>query len=195
MLASTDAPLCERCAWCWRACRPLSLLDLTCSLCHIPPRRACRPSQSPTGPSAYLPSCGSACATVISSIDDATLSLMRTGFTVTPRPRRAGGLVYALQARVHESKLGRAAEPAKGCGGDLTQLGPPGAGLRLSAQGKSTSGFQRLRGHAMGSDAPRSRHRMRFPRGHRDADDPGPRHLRRCYATIDGFRLWVRKRV
>jgi hypothetical protein len=36
-----------------------------------------------------LSTCGNAaCAAAISSIDDATLSLMKTGFTVSPRPQR-----------------------------------------------------------------------------------------------------------
>ncbi len=54
-------------------------LDLTCTLYHIPPRRAC-----PSINDKYSKvTCGtSACAEVISSIDDLTLSLLKTGFTV-----------------------------------------------------------------------------------------------------------------
>ena len=33
------------------------------------------------------------CAAAISSIDDAALSLMKTGFTVSPRPRRMPAVV------------------------------------------------------------------------------------------------------
>jgi hypothetical protein len=38
--------------------------------------------------------CGNAaCAAAISSIDDAALPLMKTGFTVSPRPRRMPAVV------------------------------------------------------------------------------------------------------
>jgi hypothetical protein len=96
-------------------CRPSpSVLDLTCSVYHIPPHRACPGAQSPA-------TCGNAaCAAAISSIDDATLSLMKTGFTVSPGPRRV--LVLArIQARVHGRAAGRAKEGME----DLTRLGPP----------------------------------------------------------------------
>ena len=65
-------------------CRPSpSVLDLTCSVYHISPRRAC--SGNAPSPS----TCGNAaCAAAISSLDTATLSLMKTGFTVSPRPQR-----------------------------------------------------------------------------------------------------------
>ena len=66
---------------------------------------------------------------------------MNTGFTVSPRPARAGGCVFALQARVHESVLGCAAGRAKEGVGDLTRLGPPGAGLRRAARGQSIEGI------------------------------------------------------
>ncbi len=58
-----------------------SVFDLTCSVYHIPPRRTCS-----GGPS----TCGNAaCAAAISSIDDAALDKMKTGFTVSPGPRGA----------------------------------------------------------------------------------------------------------
>ncbi len=77
-----------------------SVLDLTCSVYHIPPRRSCPVSRSCPGGSersdfspiwedilAYPRSrstcCNAACAAAISSIDDATLSQMKTGFTVS----------------------------------------------------------------------------------------------------------------
>jgi hypothetical protein len=102
----TDARMCERGVWCYPLSTPPSVLNLTCSLYHFPPRRVCT-----GGPS----TCGNAaCAAAISSIDDATLSLMKAGFTVSPCPaERAGGCAYALQTCVHESALGRAAGRAK----------------------------------------------------------------------------------
>ncbi len=113
-LASSDARLCERGAWCLSAL--LSLLDLTCSLYHISPRRACScgvQEEGEEGPeeggSGSGTASGTACAAALYSIDDMTLSLMKAGFTVSPRGRaaaRAGGCVYARQARVHDSALG-----------------------------------------------------------------------------------------
>ncbi len=50
---------------------------------HIPPRRSCRGHRA-TRACRHK----DACAAVISSIDDATLSQMKTGLTVSPRPRR-----------------------------------------------------------------------------------------------------------
>ena len=83
-LASTDARWCERgVGGLWN---PLSLLDLTCSLCHIPPRRAC-PCETGSATESATES-ASACAAAINFIDDMTLSLMKAGFTVSPRPRR-----------------------------------------------------------------------------------------------------------
>ena len=68
--------------------------------------------------------CGkAACAAAISSIDDAALSLMKTGFAVSPRPAaRAGGCVFALQARVHSQACGPWQGVQKGVWGALTQL-------------------------------------------------------------------------
>jgi hypothetical protein len=56
---------------------------------------------------------------------------------LAPPAARAGGCVFALQARAHESALGRAAGRAKEGMGDLTRLGPHGAGLRRAARGQS----------------------------------------------------------
>ena len=102
MLASTDARMCERGAWCLSALSP-SLLDLTCSLCHIPPRRACAGTDG-NAETMYSPAawCNySACAEAISSIDDAVLILMKTGFTVLPRPRRVLVVACTRSKRVY----------------------------------------------------------------------------------------------
>ena len=67
----------------------------------------------------YSPSsCGnSACAAAISSIDDAALSLMKTGFTVSPR--LAGVCVYALLDKCvcMRTRLGVRQGVPKGVGG------------------------------------------------------------------------------
>jgi hypothetical protein len=61
----------------------LDLLAL--SVHHVPPRRACS-----TGTSSQPKTCGNQeCSSAISSINDAALSLMKTGFTVSPRRLRA----------------------------------------------------------------------------------------------------------
>ena len=176
MLASTDARMCERGAWCLSALSP-SLLDLTCSLCHIPPRRAC-PGTDVDNETMYSPSTcdNSACAEAISSIDDAVLFSMKTGFTVLPRPRRVLVVACTRSKRVYmRARSGVRQGRAKGV--VLTQLGPPGTGLRRAARARRLSNcFAHLR----------SRHGMRTPREHRDADAPGAQHLRRRCATIDG---------
>ncbi len=87
--------------------------------------------------------CGSAaCAAVISTIDDTTLSSLKTGFIVSPRPR-AGGSVYALQARVNECALvcGRACK--RGCGdtdAHADAIGATRAGLRRAARQRWAKG-------------------------------------------------------
>ena len=157
------------------ACRPL--LDLTCSLYHIPPRRACPNTMGQNSSS----TCGNAaCAAAISSIDDATLSLMKTGFTVSPGPRRV--LVLArIQARVH----GRAAGRAKGGYGGSDAAGPLRAGLRRATRRESNEAIWNVRRDDR-DDVHYDPSTMRSPREHREADAPGARHvLRRC-RTIHG---------
>ena len=81
------------------------------ALYHIPPRSTCSGFHTDysgnetdylgTGFSRIIVKCDkAACAAAISSIDDAALSLMKTGFTVSPgRAAHAGGCcAYALQA-------------------------------------------------------------------------------------------------
>jgi hypothetical protein len=133
--------------------------------------------------------CGNAtCAAAISSIDDATLSLMKTGFTVSPRPRRVPAVARTRSKRVYMRALsGVQKRRAKEGMGDLTRLGPPCAGLRRAARGQSKEGIWSLRNLLQLSAYLRSRHGMRFPREHRDADTPGAQHLRRRYHPIHGF--------
>jgi len=79
--------MCECGVWCYPWSTP-SVLDLTCSVYHISPRRAC-PGTADQPPRYSQATCGNAvCAAAISSFDTATLSLMKTGFTVSPRPQR-----------------------------------------------------------------------------------------------------------
>jgi hypothetical protein len=94
---------------------PPPVLDLTCSVYHIPPRRAC---------SGGLSTCGNAaCAAAISSIDDAALSLMKTGFTVSPRPRRVKAVVCWRSQRVcMRARSGVRQGVQTGVCGALTQL-------------------------------------------------------------------------
>ena len=83
-------------ARCWVLVDPSWTLR-TCSVYHIPPRRACPDTEGQYSPS----TCGNAaCAAAISSFDDATLSLMKTGFTVSPRPRRVPAVVCSRSKRV-----------------------------------------------------------------------------------------------
>jgi uncharacterized protein YPO0396 len=110
---------------------------------------------------------------------------METGFTVSPRPRR---VLYALQARVHESALGRAAGRAKEAVGGADAA--TRAGLRRAARRRWAKELYSLRNLFQFSVYLRSRHGMRSPREHRDADSRGSRgaqHLRRRYHPIDGF--------
>jgi hypothetical protein len=113
---------------------------------------------------------------------------MKTGFTVSlaPPAARAGGCVLALQARVHESALGRAAGRAKGgvSGADAATR----AGLRRAARQRLAEEHYSLRNLFQLSCDLRSRHGMRSPREHRDADAPGAQLLRRRYHPIDEFK-------
>jgi hypothetical protein len=61
------------------------------------------------------------------------------------------------------------------------------AGLRRAARQRWAKGLYSLRNLFQLSDDLRSRHGMRSPRGHRDADAPGAQHLRRGFHPIDGF--------
>jgi hypothetical protein len=71
----------------------LDLLAL--SVHHVPPHSACD-----SGTSSQPKSCGNQeCESAISSINDAALSLMKTGFTVSPRR------LHALAAPCTCSKL------------------------------------------------------------------------------------------
>jgi hypothetical protein len=117
--------------------------------------------------------CGNAaCTAAISSIDDAVLFLMKTGFTVSPRPRRVLVVARTRSKRVY----------MRARSGVLTQMGPPGAGLRRAARGQSFKGIWILRrlstfGKWIASLSASSRHGMRSPREHREADALDPRHL------------------
>jgi hypothetical protein len=101
---------------------------------------------------------------------------------------RARGCAYALQARaarVRESALGRAAGRAKGAVGGADAA--TRAGLRRAARRRLAKEHYSLRNLFQLSDDLRSRHGMRSPREHRDADALGAQHLRRRYHPIDGF--------
>ena len=117
--------------------------------------------------------CGNAaCTAAISSIDDAVLFLMKTGLTVSPRPRRVLVVARTRSKRVY----------MRARSGVLTQMGPPGAGLRRAARGQSFKGIWILRrlstfGKWIASLSASSRHGMRSPREHREADALDPRHL------------------
>jgi hypothetical protein len=101
-------------ALCWVLVDPSSTL-LTCSVYHIPPRRACS-----GGPSACS---NAACAAAISSIDDKTLSLMETGFTVSPGPRRVLAVARTRSKRVYmRARSGLRQGVQEGASVALTQL-------------------------------------------------------------------------
>jgi hypothetical protein len=93
---------------------------------------------------------------------------MKTGFTVLPRPRRVLVVDCTRSKRVY----------MRARSGVLTQLGPPGAGLRRVARGQSIKGIWSLRRlSTFGKWSESSRHGMRTPREHREADALDPRHL------------------
>jgi hypothetical protein len=102
-----------------------------------------------------------------------------------PPAAREGGCVLALPARVHESALGRATGRAKGgmWGADAATR----AGLRRAARQRWEKEHYCLRNLFQLSCDLRSRHGMRSPREHRDADAPGAQLLRRRLHPIDGF--------
>ena len=86
--------MCECGVWCYPWSTP-SVLDLTCSVYHISPRRAC-PGTADQPPRYSQATCGNAvCAAAISSFDTATLSLMKTGFKVSPRLQRVLAVAVA----------------------------------------------------------------------------------------------------
>ena len=117
-------------------CRPSpSVLDLTCSVYHIPPRRAC--PDGPTGPDGAS-TCGNAeCAAAISSIDDETLSLMKTGFTVSHRPRRVPEVARTRSKRVcMRVRSGVRQGVQKGVSVALTQLPVQACGALPDSDGR-----------------------------------------------------------
>jgi hypothetical protein len=85
----------NRCANVRALCLALPFVDppppsSTCSVYHIPPRSGvglCAGGFD-NAPESRSTCCNAACAAAISSIDDATLSMMKIGFAVSPRPRR-----------------------------------------------------------------------------------------------------------
>ena len=143
-------------------CRPSpSVLDLTCSVYHISPRRAC--SGNAPSPS----TCGNAaCAAAISSLDTATLSLMKTGFTVSPRPQRVLAGACTRSKRVCRSlreRSGVLQGVQKGVWGALTRLAPPRAGLPCSARQRFAKDSWTLKRLFQFYDDLRARHRMLSP--------------------------------
>ena len=167
-----------------------SVLDLTCSVYHISPRRAC-PGTADQPPRYSQATCGNAvCAAAISSFDTATLSLMKTGFTVSPRPQRVLAGACTRSKRVCRSlreRSGVLQGVQKGVWGALTRLAPPRAGLRCSARQRFAKDFWIFERRARLLDHLRARHRMLSPSKHREADAPDARHVRRRLRAICRF--------
>ena len=86
---------------------------------------------------------------------------------LAPPAARAGGCVFALQARVHESALGRAGGRVKGGVGGADAA--TRAGLRRAARQRLAKGLHSRRNLFQFSAYLRSRHGMRSPREHRAA--------------------------
>jgi hypothetical protein len=110
---------------------------------------------------------------------------------LAPPVAREGGCVLALQARVHESALGRAAGRAKGgmWGADAATR----AGLRRAARQRWAKGLYSLRNLFQLSCDIRSRHGMRSPREHRAAGAdhglPGFALLCKCVCLLQQYKL------
>ena len=139
----TDARMCERGVWCYPWSTP-SVLDLTCSVYHISPRRAC-PGTADQPPRYSQATCGNAvCAAAISSFDTATLSLMKTGFKVSPRLQRVLAVAVARtrSKRVCMTERSGVLQGVQRGGGwgALTRLAPR-AGLRCSARQRFAKDF------------------------------------------------------
>ena len=121
-------------ARCWVLVDPSWTLR-TCSVYHIPPRRACPDTEGhPHSPS----TCGNAvCAAAISSIDDETLSLMKTGFTVSHRPRRVPEVARTRSKRVcMRVRSGVRQGVQKGVSVALTQLPVQACGQLPDSDGR-----------------------------------------------------------
>jgi len=167
-----------------------SVLDLTCSVYHISPRRAC-PGTADQPPRYSQATCGNAvCAAAISSFDTATLSLMKTGFKVSPRLQRVLAVAVARtrSKRVCMTERSGVLQGVQRGGGwgALTRLAPR-AGLRCSARQRFAKDFWIFERRARLLDHLRARHRMLSPSKHREADAPDARHVRRRLRAICRF--------
>jgi hypothetical protein len=81
--------------------------------------------------------CGNACAAAISSIDDETLSLMKTGFTVSHRPRRVPEVARTRSKRVcMRVRSGVRQGVQKGVSVALTQLPVQACGQLPDSDGR-----------------------------------------------------------
>jgi len=181
--------MCECGVWCYPWSTP-SVLDLTCSVYHISPRRAC-PGTADQPPRYSQATCGNAvCAAAISSFDTATLSLMKTGFKVSPRLQRVLAVAVARtrSKRVCMTERSGVLQGVQRGGGwgALTRLAPR-AGLRCSARQRFAKDFWIFERRARLLDHLRARHRMLSPSKHREADAPDARHVRRRLRAICRF--------